>query len=147
MKAYDSVSLDFIIDVLYTLNTPPHLIAWIRACITTPRFSISINGSLEGYFERKRGLRQGDPLSLYLFVLAMEVLSKLLSGPSSLLGYKFHYRCAKLNLNHLCFADDILIFAYGNGAAVDQITDVLGKFELMSGLKVNEISGGSSHYF
>ena len=77
-KAFDSIDCSFLLKVLYIMKFPTVFINWIRSCITTPWFSISINGGLEGYFQGKRGIKQEDPISLYLFVLAMNVLSKLL---------------------------------------------------------------------
>ena len=62
-KAYDSIGWSCIIDILSSMGTPAYLLRCIKACITTPSFSISVNGELAGFFASKRGLRQGDPLS------------------------------------------------------------------------------------
>jgi hypothetical protein len=110
MKAYDSVNWEFLICCLHCFGFPKKFVSWIKECVTSPKFFVCINGSLVGYFEGKKGLRQGDPLSPYLFVLAIEVLSKIMAattGPGS--SFKYHPNCFKMKLTHLFFADDLLI--------------------------------------
>lgn len=57
MKAYDSVRWDFLFAVLRVLDFPERVVTWITECVTTTRFSISINGELHGFFAGGRGLR------------------------------------------------------------------------------------------
>lgn len=72
-KAFDTLSWDFLFNCLEGIQLPPLLIGWLRACICTPNFIIGYNGRVHGYFKGKRGLRQWDPLSPYLFVIAMNI--------------------------------------------------------------------------
>lgn len=117
---------------------PERFINWIRICIISPRFFVSLNGNLAGYFKGANGLRQGDPLSPYLFVLAMEVFYKLmLEYTKAGFGFKFHHRCSKLQITHLCFTDDLLIFSEADKSSISIIQAPLREFESLSGLKVN----------
>ena len=89
-------------------------ISWISWCISTPSFLVIMNGTPLGFFQNSRGLRQGDSLSLYLFVLAMEALSCLLGRAREdgfLTGFKVNGRGGEgLEVTHLLFADDTLVF-------------------------------------
>ena len=77
-KAYDHVNWDSLFYLLDRMGFWGEMEGWIKACITTVRFFIIVNGSLVGFFGSSRGLRQGDLLSPPLFLLIMEVLSKIL---------------------------------------------------------------------
>ncbi|GJS75841.1 putative reverse transcriptase domain, reverse transcriptase zinc-binding domain protein [Tanacetum coccineum] len=84
------------------------------ACVTSTSFSLSINGNVHGYFKGKRGLRQGDPLSPYLFTLVMEILSRILhKRVHESANFRFHRHCEEIQLINVCFADDLFIFARG----------------------------------
>lgn len=79
-KAFDRVSWLYLKMILIHLGFPHAYISWIMACITTPSFSILINGSATNFFHSERGLRQGCPLSPLLFLLVMEGLSCLMEA-------------------------------------------------------------------
>ncbi|GJY63107.1 putative reverse transcriptase domain, reverse transcriptase zinc-binding domain protein [Tanacetum coccineum] len=104
-------------------------------CVSTTSFSLCINGSLHGYFKGKRGLRQGDPLSPYLFTLIMEVLTLMLQRRvRDSESFKYHKYCAEMELINLCFADDLFIFAHGDASSANVIMDALEEFKAVSGL-------------
>ncbi|KAG7547431.1 Reverse transcriptase domain [Arabidopsis suecica] len=136
-KAFDSVRWDFIIATLRGLNLPEIFIGWITECISTPTFSVSVNGVSGGFFKNKRVLRQGDPLSPYLFVLSMEVFSKLLLSRYSSGYIYYHPKTSDLEISHLMFADDVMIFFDGGSSSLHGINDTLDDFAGWSGLTMN----------
>ncbi|GKB93628.1 putative reverse transcriptase domain, reverse transcriptase zinc-binding domain protein [Tanacetum coccineum] len=104
-------------------------------CVTSTSFSLSINGYLHGYFKVKRGLRQDDLLSPYLFTLVMEVLNLMLKQRARDSNcFTYHRYCSKLNIINLCFADDLFLFAHGDEDSACVIMDSLEEFKNASGL-------------
>lgn len=121
-KAFDSIRWDFILSTLRALHFPEIFITWIAECITTPTFSVSVNGVSGGYLKSSQGLRQGDPLSPYLFVLAMEVFSRLLSSRFDTGYITYHPKAADINMSHLMFANDVMIFFDGGSSSLHGFT-------------------------
>ncbi|KAL0352312.1 UNVERIFIED_CONTAM: hypothetical protein Scaly_1619900 [Sesamum calycinum] len=106
--------------------------------MTTTAFSICLNGSIHGFFPGAGGLRQGDPMSPYLFVLVMEVLQMLLSQlieEDSSFG--FHWKCHEIGLFQLCFVDDLLLSCNADEASVLVFQRGLQEFANLSGLQAN----------
>lgn len=136
-KAFDSVRWDYLLACLQSLNLPNDYIQWLSSCYSSPSYSVGINGRLHGYFDGTRGLRQGDPLSPYLFGIVMNTLSQRLNeaAETGLIGY--HPNCQDSKLTHLCFADDLLIFTDGSLSSVQGVIQVLQNFEAFSGLAIS----------
>lgn len=109
----------------------------IQKCISTTTFSVCINSELEGFFTSTRGLRQGCSLSPILFVIAINVLSHRLNKEARDNSFGFDSKCKEVDLTHLSFADDMIIFADGKTESLMGIVHVLQKFEYESGLAIN----------
>lgn len=136
-KAFDSVQWMFVLKCLVALGFPVRFIHWIKLCITSPSFSVQVNGDLAGYFQSARGLRQGCSLSPYLFVLCMNVLSRKIDTAVKERKFKYHPRCKSLALTHLCFADDLMVFVEGSRESVEGALSVFEEFASWSGLRIS----------
>ena len=136
-KAFDSVQWSFLLNTLQALHFPEQFIRWIKTCISTASFSVQVNGELAGYFGSERGLRQGCSLSPYLFVICMNVLSKMIDKAATDKKIALHPNCKKLQLTHLCFADDLMVFVKADKKSIQGTLAIFADFAMHSGLKIS----------
>ena len=140
-KAYDHVNWEALFYLLSRMGFGLKWRGWIKACVTSIRFSVLVNGSPEGFFGCSRGLRQGDPLSPLLFLLIIEVLSSLLKKTEECnLIRGFHVgsmNSVSVCISHLLFADDTILFCDASREQLLSIRLVLSCFQVFTGLKVN----------
>ncbi|KAM1965619.1 hypothetical protein ACFX15_045929 [Malus domestica] len=137
-KAYDRVEWDFLETVMEHLGFQRRWIAMVMQCVKTVEFSILINGRPGRAFKPSRGLRQGDPLSPYLFLIISEVLSLLISKAVQqgfLEGLKIS--ASGPVLSHLLFADDTLIFLMATKQNCRNLSSLLQVFCRASGQQVS----------
>lgn len=101
-------------------------------------FSVLINGCPFGFFGGSRGLRQGDPLSSFLFIMVFKVLSRMISRAE--MGYISGFKLGRegeVTISHLQFADDTMIFCEANMRQIGFLRCILTCFGAVSGLKIN----------
>lgn len=137
-KAYDRVEWKFLESTLISMGFPIPLTQTIMKCVTTVQFSILLNGYPTRNFQPQRGLRQGDPLSPYLFILCADVLSGLISKAQQdhlIHGVRIAPRAPEIT--HLLFADDSLLFCRSNMQEVKAMNEVLQQYQKASGQLVS----------
>ncbi|XP_042950057.1 uncharacterized protein LOC122282168 [Carya illinoinensis] len=137
-KAYDRIEWAFIEAVLVKIGFEKEWIMLIMQCVTTVQYSILINGSPQKVFNPSRGLRQGDPISPYLFLICTEVLGNILDkaeGKGLITGFPFAK--GSLLINHLFFADDSLLFCKANVLECCRLLRLLKLYETASGQRLN----------
>lgn len=111
---------------------------WIMTCVGTASLSILLNGSPLSPIKMEKGLRQGDPLSPYLFILVSEALVCLLKKAEDLnLIEGVSIGKNKVQLKHLQFADDTLILVPKDSRVVTNYFRILDVFTLLAGLQLN----------
>ncbi|XP_026378698.1 uncharacterized protein LOC113273150 [Papaver somniferum] len=137
-KAFDRLEWPFILGMLKKLGFPEKFCKYIEQCISTTEISIIFNGSPTSDHSPTRGLRQGDPLSPYLFIIVMDYLSRLLVNATTnhvIYGVKAARNAPAIT--HLLFADDILIFTKADRHNATGILNTLNQFGNISGQLLN----------
>jgi hypothetical protein len=138
MKAYDRVEWHFLEAIMLKLGFSENMVRLILKCVSSVRFSVRVNGELLPYFTPSRGLRQGDPISPYLFLLCAEGFTALVNT----YGGNFVDRGIRVSsrapwINHLLFADDSLIFMSASIQSGERLNDILRIYSECSGQSVN----------
>lgn len=119
----------------------------MMACITSPTYSLLINGSASPFFHVERGLRQGCPFSPLLFLLVMEELSRLIHHEKQngiLSGLNIIDQCF---LTHLLFIDNVIIFFYGSVRDSTTFDKILASFFKATGMMANHTKSTISQVF
>nr|XP_043616324.1 uncharacterized protein LOC122588274 [Erigeron canadensis] len=135
-KAYDSLSWDFLFYMLHIMRFGDKWISWIKACLSSTKSSVLINGNPTEEFPIQRGLRQGDPMAPFLFIIAIEGLHIAIDN----LARNGLFESAKINqisVSHLFYADDVMIVGEWSENNLVNISNALRFFYGISGLKIN----------
>ncbi|WOL20431.1 hypothetical protein Cni_G29236 [Canna indica] len=111
-KTFDHLEWPFITATLKAMGFHPHFIELIQQCIEIVSYSVIVGGQTYGYFKPARGIRQGDPLSPFLFVIAMESFLQLLEHARNQgFIHGVHISRHSPSISSLFFADDVLLFS------------------------------------
>lgn len=138
-KAYDMVEWGFLEKVMRKMGFCEIWISLIMMCITTVSYSVLINGEAKGYIVSSRGLRQGDPLSPYLFLLCAEGLTAAISHEENM-GNVNGVKVSRFapRISHLFFADDSILFCKAKLEECNILKKVLEDYGLASVQKLNK---------
>nr|GEU52210.1 reverse transcriptase [Tanacetum cinerariifolium] len=137
-KAFDRVEWDFLLAVLQKMGFGDLWCNWISACLTTYELEFMVNGDSVGVIKPQRGLRQRDPISPYLFIIIVDVLSRQISTAmtlGTLSGIKMTRNCPLIS--HIFFADDSLFFLKASHGECGTLISILYSYCEASGQTVN----------
>jgi len=137
-KAYDSVRREFLYDILQRMGFHHRGIIWIRGCLESATISILVNGSPTEEFKPSRGLRQGDPLAPFLYLVVAEGLAGLVRQAvktNMLSSLKIGRK--EVDMSLLQYVDDTLFLCENSFSNVVTLKAILRGFEVASGLKIN----------
>ncbi|XP_058759055.1 uncharacterized protein LOC131632268 [Vicia villosa] len=137
-KAFDTVDWKFLDYMMEKMGFSEKWRNWISECLRTSKISVLVNGSPTEEFSAGRELRQGDPLSPFLFMLAAEGFNLMMvSSVQRNLFDSYEFGNGEVKVSHIQYADDTIVMGRKSWKNVLAIKSTLQLFELVSGLKVN----------
>ncbi|MCH80366.1 LINE-1 reverse transcriptase like, partial [Trifolium medium] len=136
-RAYDTVSWNYLERMMVKMGFAEKWMHWMRACIFNSSMSVLVNGSPTEDFKVGKGLRQGDPLSPFLFLIAAEGLTRLVNKAVDIGKFAGFKVSESICFQILQFADDTVLLGESSWNNVRTIKSILRGFELVSGLKIN----------
>lgn len=137
-KAYDHLNWNFLLKLMKKMGFAFRWIKWMEHCISTFKFSVLINKEPNGFFSSERGFKYADPLSPFLFIMAMEGMSNLLNkarGKWWIRGFQLS-ETNSFEVTHLQYANDTLVFCKTNEEHVLIRRVIFIIFEAVSGLHI-----------
>ena len=132
-KAFDTLEWSFIVKTLHYYNFGPSFISWVKTFYSNASSTIQHNGWSSEFFPLSRGVRQGCPLSPYLFILCAEVLGSAIRKEQSIRGINVLGVECKISQ----YADDTTLILDGSKSSLQKALDLLDIFANISGLHVN----------
>ena len=132
-KAFDSLDWDFLFQSLSYFSFGPELMNWIKIYYSNTYACVSNNGHMSSYFQISRGVRQGCPLSPYLFIICSDIFIRLIKFNNDITGIRIFNR--EFKITH--YADDTVLLCNGSSHSINSIMGVIKDFGNVSGLKVN----------
>ena len=132
-KAFDSLDHGYLKNCLQHFNFGENFLRWIDLFYNDAKSCVTNNGHMSNFFPIERGVRQGCPLSPYLFIIAIEILSYKVTTSESIKGIKMFGEEFKKSL----FADDASFILDGSLKSLENLIDILDNFSYISGLKLN----------
>ena len=138
-KAYDRVEWGYLEAMMRRLGFHDRWIALMMMCVTLVTYSVLINGEPKGKIIPSRELRQGDPISPYLFLLCAEGLTAMLKKEEAIGNIKGVAVCRGApRISHLLFADDSIVFCRSSLDEASRVMKVLEDYEGDSGKRLNK---------
>ena len=132
-KAFDSIDHDFLTNCLKHFHFGNDFIKWIKLFYSNAKSCVTNNGFQSEFFPIKHGVRQGCPLSPYLFIICMELLTHQIRSNDNIKGITI----AGLEIKNTCYADDASFVLDGSQKSFETLIEILENFSYISGLKLN----------